>query len=258
MTFGTGEGMPAISLSDAQIEQIYEVVRQYWEQHLKGLGVKLPALRKRDGSFTKDALVLVYLAYDYPDTRWVTKVELTEFVRTFYPDTPDVQSARHLGMQKGFYIISTRRGNSLSPDQQRSSAYKLETLEKPHPSWRPRRQARETIDFERLKQQYGHRCVTCGSREGEESWRYPGVITQLQQGHRNPHEPLGPKNVIPQCDQCNRADRGKWVYDERGRVIGVAESGVIIQSVKKGYLKENDLRKLYNFLKERLEGGGGQ
>lgn len=87
------------------------------------------------------------------------------------------------------------------------------------------------------------------------SLRYPGVMTRLQKGHMNPHKPLEPGNIIPQCDACNRADRGKWVYDERGRVVGVAEAKVIIQSIQKGYLTEPSQWQLYEFLKKRLKGG---
>jgi hypothetical protein len=95
--------MPFIDLSDEEIETIYnEVIKPHWERHLRDRGVTLPRLRKPDGKFTKDALVLVYLAYGYPETRWVTKSELTEFIRRFYPETPDVQAGRPLGDAKRF------------------------------------------------------------------------------------------------------------------------------------------------------------
>lgn len=246
--------MPFTNLTDEEIETIYnEVIKPRWEQHLKDKGVNLPRLRKPNGRFTKDALVLVYLAYGYPKTRWVTKAELTEFVRQFYPETPDVQAGRHLGMQSGFYIVSTKRGNATVPEGLKGKgAYKLVSLEQPHPSWSPKRQITAEVDFEELKRRYGYRCATCGSKEGKENWRYQGVITKLQMGHMNPHKPLTPDNIIPQCEQCNRADRGNWVYDERGRVIGVAKAQVVIQSIQKGYLTEDDQRQLYEFLRKKL------
>jgi hypothetical protein len=119
--------MPFIDLSDEEIETIYnEVIKPHWERHLRDRGVTLPRLRKPDGQFTKDALVLVYLAYGYPETRWVTKSELTEFIRRFYPETPDVQAGRHLGMQSGFFIVSTRRGNATVPKELKGAgAYRL-------------------------------------------------------------------------------------------------------------------------------------
>ncbi|MFN4180721.1 MAG: hypothetical protein ACK4I8_10440 [Armatimonadota bacterium] len=243
-------------LSEEEIEAIYEnIVVKHYKRYLQDKGVKLPRLRKA-GRFTKDALTLVYLAQGYPKTRWVTKLELTEFIRKFYPETPDVQSGRHLGMQSGFYIVSTRRGNAGVPKELRSvDAYKLVSLEQPHPSFSPKRQITVDVDFEKIKARYNYRCATCGSKEGEMNLRYPGVITQLQKGHMNPHKPLEPGNIIPQCDACNRADRGKWVYDERGRIVGVANTKVIIQSIQKGYLTEPSQRQLYEFLKKKFGGG---
>lgn len=242
-------------LSDAEIEAIYnDIIIPHYKRHLRTKGVKLPRLKRAKG-FTKDTLVLVYLAHGYPKTRWVTKAKLTEFVRQFYPETPDVQSGRHLGMQSGFYIVSTRRGNLDVPENLRGvSAYRLVSLEESHPSFRSKRQKAADMDFEKLKETYGYRCATCGSKEGEPNLRYTKVITRLQKGHMNPNKPLEPGNIIPQCDTCNRADGGKWVYDERGRVIGVAEAKVIIQSIQKDYLLEEEQRRLFEFLKDKLEG----
>jgi hypothetical protein len=54
-------------LSDQEIRDIYEMVKGYHQQYLEESGVKLPQL-ERQGKFTKDALVLVYLARNYPNT----------------------------------------------------------------------------------------------------------------------------------------------------------------------------------------------
>ncbi|GBC91491.1 hypothetical protein HRbin14_02262 [bacterium HR14] len=246
-----------VALSDEEIEDIYSLVKQYWEKYLKKLGVgPLPRLR-REGNYTRAALVLVYLAQDYPNTRWVTKKELTDFVRRYYPETPDVQEGRHLGMQRGFYVASSQRGNGLNEEELKNApknAYRLVTLEKPHPSWRPRRQKAEGVDFESIKQQYSHRCAICGSKEGEAHLRYPEVITRLQKAHRNPHKEETTDNTIPLCEQCNRADRDRWVYDKRGRVVGVAKAEVVINSIKKRYLPEAEVEKLKDFLVKRAGG----
>lgn len=74
----------------------------------------MPKLYDSQGNFTKDALVLVYLAYDYPKTRIVSKEELTKFVRSFYPATNDVQQARHLGAQAGWWIVAGGRDKVMS------------------------------------------------------------------------------------------------------------------------------------------------
>ncbi len=116
------------------IEAIYEKVRERHQLYLQGYGVSLPKLYNVRKNFSVDALTLVFLARNYPATKWVTKTKLTNFVRQYYPDINDVQSARHLGMQRGFYIVSSRRGNYLPQDKPPppASAYLLVTLEKPH------------------------------------------------------------------------------------------------------------------------------
>ena len=43
----------------------------------------------------------------------------------------------------------------------------------------------------------------------------------------NPKKPLVAGNIIPQCQKCNQADRDRWVYDEKGRVVKVANPSVI-------------------------------
>lgn len=235
-------------LSQAQIEVIYDQLREYHSKYLQEQGVKLPALRRR-GNFTKNALVLTYLARDYPDTRAVSKQELTDFIRQFYPGTVDVQQARHLGMQKGWYIVSGTRGNSsaLGPGQ-----YQLVTLEQPHPAFRPQRTLGFAhTEFEELKRQYGFRCPTCGSKEGESMYQYPSVVTRLTQAHMNPRERLVAGNVIPQCDVCNRAYRNYWVFDSRGRVIAVSDARVILQSPEQVQLE------IYTLLREKFERGEG-
>lgn len=242
-------------LSEEQIRNIYETISTYHKKYLAKADVKLPQLEK-GGKFTKDALVLVYLAQDYPDKRWITKKELTDFVRLYHPDTNDVQAGRHLGMQRGFYIVSSRRGNYLpeGAPPPKGDSYLLVTLEEPHPAFVPKRRlSNADSDFETVKQKYDYRCATCGSREGETNLRYKNQRTQLQRGHRNPKLPLEGDNIIPQCQFCNRADRNYWVYDERGRVVGVAAVKPIVRSMEKGYLSEQEVESLYEYLSHRVQ-----
>jgi hypothetical protein len=230
------------------------VVKECHQQYLKEYGVKLPKLEHPKGKFTKDALVLVYLARNYPNTKWVTKEELTHFVRRHYPYTNDVQSARHLGMQSGFYIISSRRGNYIPQDKPppNRSSYLLVTLEVPHPAFLPHRRSDAGAEFDEVKRKYDYRCATCGSKENEPNLRYRRQRTELQQAHRNPKLPLEGDNIIPQCQFCNRPDRNYWVYDKRGRVIGIASVEPIRQSIEKGYLSDQEVQSLYEYLDEYL------
>jgi hypothetical protein len=220
------------TLSERIIEETYKKIKTFHDKYLGRYGVRLPNLKDRKGRYTKDALVLVYLSQGYPNTRKVSKGELTQFVRQFYPDVADVQQARHLAAQKGWFIASGTRGNS-SVSLARGE-YKLITLKKPYPGFREHRRVEivESSEWEELKRKYDYRCATCGSKEGEPNIRWPNTITRLQKSHMDPNKPLEPGNIIPQCEKCNRADRNNWVYDEKGRVIKVANPAVIKRSRK--------------------------
>lgn len=216
----------ARKLSDEEIIDNYNMIITHYEDNLKKHGVKLPKLKIR-GNFTKDALILVYLFQGYPHTKKVSKDELTEFIRSYYPRTNDVQQARHLGAQKGWFIAAGGRDNK-DVDLERGE-YQLITLEKPYPSFHGHR-IEQTDDWENIKMQYGYRCATCGSKEGKSNIHWPNTITRLQMAHIDPTKPLVSGNIIPQCEKCNRADRNNWVYDERGRVIKLSNPIVIKRS----------------------------
>jgi len=113
-------------LNKKSIENIYKTICEFHEKYLKQFGVKLPKLYDSQSNFTKDALVLVYLAYDYPNTRKVSKEELTKFVRSYYPNTNDIQQARHLGAQAGWWIVAGGRDNIVL--KIRRGSYQLYTL----------------------------------------------------------------------------------------------------------------------------------
>lgn len=217
-------------MTDSEIRKVYEMIRAMHSENLKKHGVKLPRLITRSGNYTKDALVLVYLSRNYPRNKKVSKVELTEFIRKFYPATPDVQSARHLASQKGWYIISGARGN-MEEDLGRGE-YRLVSLKEPYPGFVARRRVPRE-EWEAIKAKYDYRCATCGSKEGKESFHWKGSITRLQRAHRDPGRPLTGKNIIPQCEKCNRADRNYWAYDRRGRVIKLSDPRAIKKSDRK-------------------------
>ena len=240
-------------MNDKQIQAVYDLIAKMHATHLAKLGVVLPKLRSSNGKYTKDALVLCALAKNYPNTQIVSKEQLTTFVRSFYPDVIDVQQARHLSMQKGFYIVSGTRGdNELKVP---AGSYKLITLETSYPAFRQdRRVGFSCASFDKLKKQYGNRCATCGSLEGCGHLFRKDVKVQLQKGHMNPSKPLVARNIIPQCQICNRADRNRWVYDKTGRVTEVAETNDGIRIVKTFLQNASDTtrRTVFIFLKKLL------
>ncbi|MFH1326168.1 MAG: hypothetical protein ABIH48_01735 [Candidatus Falkowbacteria bacterium] len=212
-------------LNKKSIENIYKMICEFHGKYLKSSGVKLPKLYHSKNVFTKDALVLVYLAYDYPNTRKVSKEELTKFIRSYYPNTNDVQQARHLGAQAGWWIVAGGRDNIVLEIGRGS--YQLYTLEQPYPSFKKGHRISETDGWKKIKEKYGCRCATCGSQENKPHLYWPATKTILQKAHINPNKPLVAGNIIPQCQKCNRGDRNRWIYDDKGRVIKLANPQVI-------------------------------
>ena len=214
-------------MTDKEITDIYNLLKKYHKEYLEAKGVKLPKLKLSD-KYTKDALTLVYLARNYPDTKTVSKSELTGFIKHYYPDVNDVQQARHLAAQKGWYILSGTRKDNES-DGVNTGEYKLKNLTESYPGFtHERRQLLTDNDyFENLKAQYDYRCATCGSKEGEPHRYWKSTTTVLQKGHMNPTKPLDVGNIIPQCEKCNRPDRNYWIYDQKGRVVGIGNEKVI-------------------------------
>lgn len=210
-------------MRNKEIAELFGIITKHYKMYLQNFGVKPVSLRDSSGNYTKDALVLLCLARGYPHTKAVSKAELTEFVRSFYPDVVDVQQARHLSKQKGYNIVSGTRGDISHKIP--AGYYKLIDLQNPYPAFKPdRREGIESSNFEELKKAYNYKCATCGSIEGEPHNIRSNELTKLQKGHMNPARALESGNIIPQCQVCNRADRDRWIYDKTGRVIEVADS----------------------------------
>ena len=215
-------------MTDDEIRTIYHMIERYHAKYLAAAGVALPSLERGKG-YTRDALTLVYLARDYPDTHVVSKEELTSFILEFFPGTTDVQQARHLAAQKGWYILSGTRGD-LTSRELKAGEYQLKALEEPYPGFRPQRRQVAAGDWwEAMKADYDYCCACCGSREGEPHRYWKNTVTVLQMGHRDPRRPLTPDNTIPQCEKCNRPDRNWWLYDQNGRVVGLSSAAPVLR-----------------------------
>lgn len=214
-----------IKLTRKDIKRQYSLIKNYHKKYLKKVGVVLPKLYNTDKNFTKNALVLVYLSIDYPDTKIISKTELTEFIRFFDNKVNDVQQARHLGAQSGWWIVAGGRDNIVLDIKK--GFYQLYTLEQPYPDFKKGHRINDICSWKELKEQYSYRCATCGSREGEPHFHWSGTKTKLQKSHKDPNKPLVAGNIIPQCQKCNRADRNRWVYDDKGRVIKLANPSFV-------------------------------
>lgn len=156
-------------MNDNEIKLQYEMIKTYYEKYLKILGVKMPNL-KFGNNYTKDALTLIFLSLHYPNTKVITKSELTRFIQGFYPDVNDVQQARHLAAQKGWFIASGTRNDNITDIK--SGEYKLISLERAYPGFNAQKRIEKFTGnyWEDLKKSYDYRCATCGSKEGEPNY----------------------------------------------------------------------------------------
>lgn len=241
-------------LNDAQINKTWAIISSNHAKHLRDKGVLLPNLKNKQGMYTKDALALVALAYGYPKTKVLSKAELTNFIKHYYPDVGDVQQGRHLGMQKGWNIVSGQRGDAASIKHNvPAGSYKLIDLTAKHPAFIGERREGFKGEWDELKAEYDNRCACCGAKEGDKHWVRKGVTVQLQQGHMDPNQPLVEGNIIPQCQICNRPDRNRWIYDKTGRAIEIAisEDGFravknFVKRARKTHTKEEIIKKLFD------------
>lgn len=215
-----------------------------------GEGLKFPAFQ-RGGTPTKNALVLLALYDAYKrGQKWVAKSELNRLI-----GDNDAQQPRHLPRQNGFYIVSSRVYKDLTDEEKELIGkpppvspddfyYALVTLDRVSKTYNPNRHVGvKEKTFDEIKAAYDYRCATCGAKEGEfhHLSQYEGrrEVVRLQQGHINPHQPLEPGNIIPQCQFCNRAYRNWFVFDRNGRVRGVAAARVVLASLREGWLRGN-------------------
>ncbi|MCZ0932610.1 MAG: hypothetical protein OXJ52_05605 [Oligoflexia bacterium] len=233
-------------INSASLNKFYDRIRRHHQKYLKNHDVKLPKLKNNKGFYMKDALILIYLSQGYPLTKKATKQELTQFIRKYYPNTNDVQQARHLGAQKGWWILAGGRDNIVL--SLKRGEYQLYTLEKPYPGFTEGRRQVKSFDWNDIKKNYSYRCATCGSKEGEPHFHWPQTITKLQQAHKNPEQTLNKRNIIPQCQKCNRADRNRWIYDDKGRAIKLANANVLKSC------SESVQKKAYRILYEKYNG----
>ena len=173
-------------------------LEEAWRENLKSHGVKLP----REGSISRDTLEVLYAHM----AEFISKLDINKSIGY---DGPDNQMQRGL-KRDGWHVIS---------DANRPVKYKLVDLNV-KPGWNPGKRKEQFFKgWENIKEAYDCRCATCGSKEGEPSFKDRTVITKLEKGHMDPSKQLTDINCIPQCTICNKAFRDWWIFDSTGRVI---------------------------------------
>jgi len=221
--------------SRSALQKAWEDLQEIHAQYLAKYRVKLPPAIQYDEQ-ARSIWLSVLFHYQGQD---VHKNFISAVCQRDYPGLAPDQQVRHL-KREGWKLHKNGKGNQgLGPCQ-------------------PSLENRNTEDrkdgllaaksFDDIKRTFGYSCATCGAREGWPDPRYGEDKVRLQRGHRDPAKPANDKlNIIPQCQFCNRAYRGDFVFDEKGRAWAVADIGPVQRAsteVKKNLLQF--LRGLFN------------
>lgn len=215
-----------------EVQRIYkEVLNKVAKRSLK---LRVPLLKRADGHYTVTGLTLVFFAARMG--RVGTKAELLRFLRRMRCGTTDPQP-RHLGMQKGFNMLTMGCYHPVEKRVLKRGEYSLLNLDETHPSsvgqhrLIPRAFRKGYNTFNALKQCYGCRCACCGSLEGERHLKNDHLITVLERGHRDPRRPLTPDNCIPVCTMCNHVYKNHAVFNKRGFIVSWLNNGTKVSWV---------------------------
>lgn len=233
------------TLDDLRV--IYDNMLDEYNTYLKLQGVTAPG-----GFKTVRAYQLIFLYANMGIV--VHKSHVQKFVNKYNEKAGD-QQPRQLGPQNGYNVVRnneltrnddrldilgietykncpTLKGVSISTGG-RSGWIMLEDFIKTHKGWAIAQSKRSPAiagkSWESKKAVYGHRCATCGAKEGEVSYIDNKVVT-LDKGHMDPTKELSLENTIPQCITCNGQYRDKAVFDEQGRVVACASTELVDKS----------------------------
>ena len=242
-------------LSDEELENVinstWNLIQDYHEKY--GLTCHIGTLRTKKGKYLQPALALICLARDYPNTHIVTVDELRDFYTRCTEKKSDMQISRHLSTQLGWNI---QNGTNNTSQGLKRGEFKLISLESTLPDFKKDR--RKTFytkkSFEDIKEKYDNKCACCGSEEGKPHRYWKSAITKLEMGHMDPTKNLS-GNIIPQCQFCNRQSKGKWIFDENGRVNGIAPTEDGLNEIKKTIkcLPDKYKEEIRNCLGERAQ-----
>ncbi|MCE2402479.1 hypothetical protein J4G08_16545 [Candidatus Poribacteria bacterium] len=204
-----------------------------YAQHLKQHEVKIPKVKK----YNQIAKSIWLAVLHYYKGEEIHKDDISKVCQRDKPGLGGYQQVRHL-KRDGWHLTSDGKGNHLLDPY------------KPSPEWETLKKQKEGIlnakTFEDIKAAYDMRCATCGTKEGEASHRYGEDKVKLQRGHKDPSKPITKDNIIPQYQFCNRAYRGDYVFDDKGRVSAIAD----VRPVRKA--SETVQQKVFEWLKKRF------
>ena len=196
------------------LQKAWQDLCQIHAQYLQRHGVILPATAQYTGRAKSIWLAVLH----YYENQEVHKDVISDVCQRDKSGLARDQQVRHL-KRDGWRLTGKRGFHKIDPYQP-----SLEWINK-----KSRQAGRlKAKTFAELKQVYGNSCATCGAREGRPDPRYGEDKVSLQQGHIDPAQTADDiKNIIPQCQFCNRAYRRDFVFDTKGRVYAVADIGPV-------------------------------
>ena len=205
--------------SKRKLQAAWRELREIHQEYLARYDVKCPSTSKYSDTQKAMWLSMLYLNRD----REVDKNEMSALAKRDMPHLAADQQVRHL-KRDGWHLKGSHGKHKLDPYN-------------PSPEFRnksARNKARlEASSFDEIKKAFSFRCATCGAKEGRPDPRYGDDHVQLQQGHQDPAKSGGDlKNIIPQCQFCNRAYRNDYEFDEKGRVRAVASPAPVKRASK--------------------------
>ncbi|HHK5646335.1 hypothetical protein [Serratia nevei] len=205
----------------ADIENMYATLVSEHSDNLESLGVKLPPLHSK-GGFNRRALQLILLRLRYQEL--VSKIELTDFVKKFEPNSAGDQQARHLAYDGWDVRCSGKSGDKFKGKKIQNGYHVLASVEHPATKFMSQRMKRlgrlAATDWQSLQEAYDHRCATCGKQCKE----------KLEQGHKNPKLSHELSNIIPMCGPCNNWAGDRFIFNDDGRVVALASPAIVLDS----------------------------
>ena len=220
----------------SDLQSAWEELQDIHTRYLARYEVKLPrAIHYNDQAKS----IWLAVLFHYRD-KIVHKNSISAVCRRDRPSLAPDQQVRQM-KRDGWRLHSDGKGNHRLDPYEPSLEYMNEAT----------RRARllSAESFDDIKRTFGYRCATCDAGEGEPDSRFGKDKVKLQRGHRDPAKPADDKlNIIPQCQFCNRAYRGDFVFDEKGRAWAVADIGPVRRA------STDVKKKLFQFLENLLQG----
>jgi hypothetical protein len=216
-----------LKLDREDLPQLWSEIRALWSNNLKEKFVTLPEDKLLKSKKWHGNQIQLCLLYKYKG-QLINKDHAAETIKRINYSLGGDQQFRHLGTQRGFYVLN--KGDVIPGTDKKcpASYHMLVNLTQEKPGWSyEKRDSLQKFSFDD-----GEECFICGAIQGEPHPRNPSLITKLEAGHMDPFMALTKKNMIPTCSYCNKANKDKWVFDKSGKVKGFASANNGIKYIK--------------------------